>query len=69
MKRHPDKWVAMGQEGVLAVGESMDEVLSEVESRGLHGADVVIQFMDTDPLSRTGDSRLCRQAADETLPL
>ena len=49
LKRHPDKWVAMGQEGVLAVGESMDEVLSEVEGRGLHGADVVIEFMDTDP--------------------
>ena len=27
----------------------MDEVLSEVEGRGLHGADVVIEFMDTDP--------------------
>ena len=47
--RHPDKWVAMGQEGVLAVGDSMNEVLSEVEGRGLHGADVVIEFMDTDP--------------------
>ena len=49
LERHPDKWVAMGQEGVLAVGDSMDEVLSEVEGRGLHGADVVIEFMDTDP--------------------
>ena len=49
LERHPDKWVAMGQEGVLAVGESMDEVLSEVEGRGLHGADLVIEFMDTDP--------------------
>ena len=49
LERHPDKWVAMGQEEVLAVGDSMDEVLSEVEGRGLHGADVVIEFMDTDP--------------------
>ena len=49
LERHADKWVAIGQEGVLAVGESMDEVLSEVEGRGLHGTDVVIEFMDTDP--------------------
>ena len=49
VKRHPDKWVAMGKEGVIAVGDSMDEVLREVEGRGLHGADVVIEFLDTDP--------------------
>ena len=46
---YPDKWVAMGREGVLAVGDSMDEVLREVEGRGLHGAEVVIEFLDTDP--------------------
>ena len=49
VERHPDKWVVMGQEGVIAVGDSMDEVLREVEGRGLHGADVVIEFLDTDP--------------------
>ena len=49
VERHPDKWVAMGQEGVLAVGDSMDEVLREVEGRGLHGADVVIEFLDANP--------------------
>ena len=49
VERHPDKWVAMGKGGVLAVGDSMDEVLREVEGRGLHGADVVIEFLDTDP--------------------
>ena len=39
----------MGQKGVLAIGDSMDEVLREVESQGLRGADVVIDFLDTDP--------------------
>ena len=48
VERHPDKWIAMGQKGVLAIGDSMDEVLREVGSRGLHGADVVIDFLDTD---------------------
>ena len=49
VERHPDKWVAMGQKGVLAIGDSMDEVLREIESRGLNGADLVIEFLDTDP--------------------
>ena len=49
VERHPDKWVAMGQKGVLAIGDSMDEVLREIESRGLNGVDVVIDFLDTDP--------------------
>ena len=49
VERHPDKWVAMGQKGVLAIGDSIDEVLMEVEGQGLHGADVVIEFLDTDP--------------------
>ena len=49
VERHPDKWVAMGQEGVLAVGDSMDGVLGKVESRGLCGADVVIEFLAADP--------------------
>ena len=49
VERHPDKWIAMGQKGVLAIGDSMDEALREVERQGLHGADVVIDFLDTDP--------------------
>ncbi len=47
--KYPNQWVAMGREGVLAAGNSIDEVLETVEDRGLHGADVVIEFMDPDP--------------------
>ena len=46
---YPDKWVAMGREGLLAVGDSMDQVLAQVEAQGVRGNDVVIEFMDTDP--------------------
>ncbi len=48
-KAHPNRWVAMGRDGVLAVGDSMDEVLEEVESQGIRGGDIVIEFLDTDP--------------------
>ena len=47
--RYPGRWVAMGRDGVLAVGDSMDDVLAEVESQGLSGGDVVIEFLDTTP--------------------
>ena len=49
VERHPDKWVVMGKEGVLAACGSMNEVLREIEGRGLHGSDVVIESLDTDP--------------------
>ena len=48
-ERYPDRWVAMGRDGVIAVGDSMDQVLDEVESRGLCGGDVAIEFLDTTP--------------------
>ena len=46
---YPDKWVAMGREGLLAAGDSMDQVLGQLEAQGVDGVDVVIEFMDTDP--------------------
>lgn len=46
---YPDKWVAMGREGLLAAGDSMDQVLGQLEAQGVDGSDVVIEFMDTDP--------------------
>ena len=49
MKKYPDKWIAMGKEGVLAVGDSMNSVLEDVESQGVRGADVIVEFLDTDP--------------------
>ena len=49
MEKYPDMWVAMGKEGVLAIGNSMDDVLEKVESQGYRGSEVVIEFLDTDP--------------------
>ena len=46
---YPDKWVAMGREGLLAAGDSMDQVLEQLEAQGVDGVDVVIEFMNTDP--------------------
>lgn len=49
MERYPDKWVAVGLDGVVAVGNSMSAVLDEVENLGLLRRDVVVDHLQTDP--------------------
>ena len=49
MEKYPDRWIAIGKDGVLAVGDSMEDVLEEVERQGVREADVVVEFLDTDP--------------------
>ena len=49
VKEHPDKWVAMGKDGVLAVGDSMEDVFGAVESAGLRGSEFEVEFLDSDP--------------------
>ena len=48
-ERYPDRWVAFGGQGVVAVGETLCAVLDEVERLGLGRRDVVIEHLDTNP--------------------
>lgn len=49
MDQYPDKWVAVGKAGVLAVADSMEEVFAEVESKGLSGSEFEVEFLDSNP--------------------
>ena len=49
MSLYPDKWVAVGKAGVLAVADSMEEVFAEVESKGLSGSEFEVEFLDSNP--------------------
>ncbi len=49
MEQHPDKWVAMGKGGVQAVGESLDDVLDQVDAKRISRDDVFIECLDTEP--------------------
>ena len=51
MEKHPDKWVVMGKDGVLAVCYSHKEALSTVKPIRARGDAYVIEFLDTDPES------------------
>lgn len=49
MEKYPDKWIAVGKAGVLAVADSMEEVFAEVESKGLNGSEFEVEFLDSTP--------------------
>ena len=48
-EKHPDKWIAMSKEGIIAIGDDIEEVLAVVDDRGISRNVVVTEFMDTDP--------------------
>ena len=49
IEKFPDQWVVVGLDGLLAVGNSEDEVLQAIDDRGIVRSDVVVEFLDTDP--------------------
>ena len=49
MELYPDQWVAVGQNGVIAVAGSLEDVLARVESAGLRDSEFEVEFLDTDP--------------------
>ena len=49
VEQYPNKWVAMGKNGLIAVRDSCHEAFDAVECRGLRRSDAVVEFMDTKP--------------------
>ncbi len=48
-QQYPDKWVAMGKDGVVAVGDTLDDVVAKSDAQGVRRGSVDIKFMDTNP--------------------
>ena len=46
-EEHPNKWVAMGKNGVIA-GDSIEEVVAATRANGINTADVTIEYLDAD---------------------
>ena len=44
-----DRWVAMGRDGVLETGTSLEEALSKVEAKGLDDGTVIVEFLSAKP--------------------
>ena len=49
VQKYPNKWVAMGKDGVVAAGATRTQVLEAVDRRGIARSETVVDFMDTDP--------------------
>lgn len=48
-EKYPDKWVAMGKDGVAAVSDSQLGLLAEIDEQGLRRDAVAIRRLDTNP--------------------
>ena len=49
MEKYPDKWVAMGKDGIIAVCDSRKEVFSAIAPVRARGDAFIVEFLDTDP--------------------
>ena len=49
LKLHPDKWVAMSKDGVVAVDDSLEGVFSKVDTLGLRRNSINVKFIATQP--------------------
>ena len=49
IEKHPNTWVSMGKDGVVSIGDSIEEVVSATETKGISTADVVVEYLDPDP--------------------
>ena len=37
---YPNKWISMGKDGVVSIGDSIEEVVAATEAKGVSTADV-----------------------------
>ena len=47
--KYPNKWVLMGEAGLLVLGDTADELWEYVESEGLNRRHVTVAYLDPDP--------------------
>ena len=47
--KYPNQWVAMGKDGVVAVGDSLDDVFAKVNAKRVPPGRIDVKFMDTNP--------------------
>ena len=48
LERHPDRWVAMGPDGLLAVADTHQDLLDEIKASEYAG-EFATEFLDSDP--------------------
>ena len=49
VERHPGKWVAVGKDGIVSVGDSIEEVLSVADAENASRPDLVVEYLVPNP--------------------
>ena len=48
-EKYPCKWVALDMNGVVLVGDSMEEVFRDCEALGLKNPDILVEYLNPEP--------------------
>jgi hypothetical protein len=48
-KQYPDKWAAMGDDGIVATADSLNALLKEVDEAGISRLGLVVEHLSTKP--------------------
>ena len=48
-KQHPEKWVAMGDDAIVAIADSLNALLEEVDKLGISRVGLVVEHLNTRP--------------------
>ena len=46
---HPDHWVAIGKDGLVAHHKELSGVIAGFREKGYRNTQVIVEFLDTDP--------------------
>ena len=49
-KQYPHKWVAVGKDGLLEVGDSLEEVNEAVKARGMKNPEYLLHYLNPNRL-------------------
>ena len=49
IKKYPNQWVALLRGDKMCVGDTLTELLSEIDEKGLDRKSAVVKYLDTDP--------------------
>ena len=49
MEEYPDKWVVMGKDGDVVVGDSIDDALEKADALGMERGEMIVDYLETDP--------------------
>ena len=47
--KHPDQWVAIGKDGIVAAADTMGDLFKMLDEKGIRREDVFHDYMDTNP--------------------